>query len=253
MKFNAKSLCVFTLGLTYSALGFSQTNAPQGMAAQMNLNTLAAGGNAANVRIFDNRYEGVKGSPYFMEAWLPGEIEIKAGNTGKTELFKDLKLKYDVFSNLLVAVIPQTKDTLQISTLPVISFRMEAPAGDKLEFRRIKEARELDPALADAFFAVLYDSQNGKATVVKRIAKKKIEANFKGPYSAGQTYDEIVDETSYYVVANGKMKKVKLNKKSLLEAFPEKADQIKSFISSQKLAMSSEADLVKAVTYYQSI
>ncbi|WP_210488949.1 hypothetical protein [Rufibacter aurantiacus] len=253
MKINAKSLFVFTLGLTYSTLGFSQTNAPQGMAAQMNLNTLAAGGNAANVRIFDNRYEGVKGSPYFMEAWLPGEIEIKAGNTGKTELFKDLNLKYDVFSNLLVAVIPQTKDTLQISTLPVISFRMEAPAGDKLEFRRIKEARELDPALADAFFAVLYDSQNGKATVVKRIAKKKIEANFKGPYSAGQTYDEIVDETSYYVVANGKMKKVKLNKKSLLEAFPEKADQIKSFISSQKLAMSSEADLVKAVTYYQSI
>ncbi|KAA3438136.1 hypothetical protein [Rufibacter hautae] len=253
MKINAKSIFLFTLGLTYSALGFSQTNAPQGLDAQMNLNRLASGA-TSNVRVFDNRYEGVKGSPYFLESWAPGEIEIKANNTGKTEVIKDLKLKYDVFSNLLVAVIPQSKDTLQIGTQPVISFRLDVPTGDnKLEFRRIKEARELDPALSDAFFAVLYDSQNGKATVLKRIAKKKIEANFKGPYSAGQNYDEIVDETSYYVVANGKMKKVKLNRKSLLEAFPEKADQIKSFISSQKLAMSSEADLIKAVTYYQSL
>ncbi|RNI30677.1 hypothetical protein [Rufibacter latericius] len=255
MKIPALKGTVFlALGLMDASIAFSQTNAPLGAAAQMNLDALAAGGNSATVRLYDNRYEGLKGSPFFMDAWAPGQIELKAGNTGKTQIIKDLQLKYDVFSNLLVAVSPNSKDTLQISTSPVISFSLNLPTGgNPLEFRRISEAQAFDPTLANEFFAVLHDSKDGKVALVKRIAKKKVEANFKGPYSAGQTYDELVNETNYYVVANGKMQRVKLNKKSMVEALPNQADKLKAYISSQKLSMSSEADLIKVASYYQTL
>ncbi|MBC3539710.1 hypothetical protein ACFSC6_21525 [Rufibacter sediminis] len=255
MKIHAsKVFSLLLVGVTYGTTGFAQTTAPQGMAAEMNLKILASGGSATTATVFDDRYQGVKGSPFYVDAWVPGQVEVKAGNTGKTQVFQDLKLKYDVFSNLLLAVMPQSKDTLVLNTTPVISFHLELPTGGTpLEFRRIKEARELDPALGNEFFAVLHDSKDGKVALVKRAAKKKVAADFKGPYSSGQAYDEIVNETNYYLVANGKMQRVKLNKKSVLEVFPEKADVLKAYMSAQKLAMSSEADLLNVVQYYQSL
>lgn len=220
----------------------------------MNLQTLSSKGSDANVQIFDNRYQGVKGSPYFLDLFVDGTVEIKSGNAGKSEVYKGVRLKYDAFSNALQAVLPASKDTLQFSTTPVISFSLEMPTtGQPLVFKRFKEAQTVDPNLRETFFAVLQESTDGKVALVKRIGKKKIDANFKGPYSSGQTYDEIVEDIQYYVVANGSMQKVKLNKKSIVEALPNQSEKLKSYIASQKLAMSSETDLVKVVTYYQSL
>ncbi|ALJ00598.1 hypothetical protein DC20_18490 [Rufibacter tibetensis] len=217
----------------------------------MNLQAVARGD--ANVQMFDNRYQGVKGSPYYLDQWVPGSLVMKVGNTGKSESFTGLQLKYDVFSNLLLAVVPQTKDTIQFGISPIISFNLDLSGGGPISFTRIKEAQSLDANLRDAFFGVLYTDATGNTSLVKRIVKKKIDANFKGPYSSGQAYDEIVDETLYYVVANGKMQRVKMNRKSVMEAFPEHAEKLKSYISSQKLAMNSEGDLIKVVSYYQSL
>jgi hypothetical protein len=255
MLFSKKSVLTLGLGLACSSLSFSQTSTPIGAAAQMNLNTLASKGiNSAGVIAFDNRYEGMKGSPYYQDGFVSGLIELKVGNTGKTEVYKGVKLKYDVYSNLLVAVLPDSKDTLQITTTPLLSFSLENPLNGKLTtFKRVKEAQALDANLGDTFFAILHESPDGKSTLVKRVYKNKIEANYKGGYSAGTTYDELVSETQYYVVTNGKMQKIKLNKKSLGEAFPAHADKVKSYISSQKLSMSTEADLVNVMAYVQTL
>ncbi|GGK68061.1 hypothetical protein ACD591_16795 [Rufibacter glacialis] len=250
----SKTLAFLAIGVASSTVAVGQTSTPIGTDAQMNLNALATSPATSNVRMFDNRYQGVKGSPYFLEAWVPGTVELKTNNTGKSEVFKDLRLKYDVFTNLLFAVLPQTKDTIQFSTAPVLTFSLELPTNPSpLLFTRLKEAKALDPALAESFFAVVLDSEGGKAKLVKRVAKSKIEANFKGAYSSGQAYDELIDETQYYVVANGAMRRVKLNRKSVLEALPDQAEKLKSFISSQKIAMNSETDLIKVVAYSQTL
>ena len=252
--FSTKPVFLLALGLTFSTAGFAQTSTT-GIAGQANLQALANLGTGSNLAVgFDNRYQGIKGNPYFLDLFVPGYVEIKSGNTGKSEVFKDVRLKYDVFSNALQAVLPQTKDTIQFSTTPVISFSLEMPTtGGAIVFKRFKEAQALDQNLREAFFAVLHESPDGKVALVKRISKKKIDANFKGPYSAGQTYDEIIDETQYYVVANGSMQKVKLNRKSIVEALPNQADKLKAYIASQKLAMINEEDLVKVVSFYQSL
>jgi hypothetical protein len=253
--FTSKPVFLLVLGLSGPLAAFSQTGTPpQGIAGQANLQALTSKGADANVQIFDNRYQGVKGSPYFLDAFVPGTVEIKTGNAGKSEVFQGVRLKYDAFSNSLQAVMPTTKDTVVFSTTPVITFSLEVPTtGNALVFKRFQEAKALDQNLREAFFAVLQQSQDGKVALVKRIGKKKIDANFKGPYSSGQTYDEIIDEVQYYVVANGSMQKVKLNKKSIVEALPNQSEKLKAYIAGQKLAMASEADLVKVVSYYQSL
>ncbi|WP_148041394.1 hypothetical protein [Rufibacter immobilis] len=255
MKLNYhKALLVVGLCCSWTTFSYGQGNTPMGLAGQTNVQSLGRLGGAGSTVVFENRYQGVKGSPYFWDVWAPGKVIVKSGNSDKNEVFANIKLKFDAYSNLLVAVIPQTKDTLQFGTAPIISFTLQHPiVGNSIDFRRIKEAQAIDPALSDAFFAVLTESTDIKTSLVKRVLKKKIDANFKGGYSAGQTYDEIVDESQYYIVHNGKMQRVKINRKSLLDVFPSQADKLKAYIVSNKLAMSSEADLIQVLQYFYTL
>ncbi|MBA9077381.1 hypothetical protein [Rufibacter quisquiliarum] len=245
-----KPVMTMSLAMGFTLLAQGQTSSPVGMNAQLNLQALNRGSDS-NVRLFDNRYQGMKGNPYFVNSWLPGSLVLKTDNTGKTEKYSNVLLKFDVYGNHLAAVIPGSKDTVLFSTSPVVSFHLEAPTNSQpILFKRVPEAKAIDTKLADVFFAVLYD---GKSQLLKRVNKKKIEANFKGPYSAGQTYDELVDEVQYYVLANGKLERVKLNRKSLLEAIPDKAEKVKSWMTAQKVNIDKEEDVVKVLTFYDSL
>ncbi|QHL86378.1 hypothetical protein GU926_02530 [Nibribacter ruber] len=219
-----------------------------GIAAQSNVNAAAGG---AVFRTFDGRFEGIKGNPFFVNAWLPGSITIKKNNAGSTEEFKNLKVKYDVHGNQLAAVVPETKDTILINADVVSTFKVDMPLYNNLvEFRTFAEARALDPKLSSIFFAVLYD---GNTKLVKGVSKRLVKADYKGAYSGGNAYDELVDETQYYLVTGKNMVKTKLTRKALLDAMPAQQEVLKAYIASQKLAMNSEADFIKVLTYRDSL
>ncbi|AMM52219.1 hypothetical protein TH61_14900 [Rufibacter sp. DG15C] len=223
-------------------------NTLSGLTAQNNVNAAAGG---SMFQTFDNRYEGVRGNPYFVDAWLPGSITIKKNNVGSTEEFKNLKVKYDVHGNQVAAVVPETKDTILINANIISSFKVEMPPhAAPIEFRTLPGARTADPKLTDIFFAVLYD---GKTKLVKSVSKQFIKANFKGGYSAGNAYDELVDQSQYYLVAGNGLVKTKLTKKALLEALPAQQEKLKGFIASQKLLMNTEADFIKVLAYTETL
>ena len=79
---------VTVIWLFHYGLILSQENA--GIEGQENLNLLGSGSNGSMVRTFDDRYEGVRGSPFFIEEWAEGEIR---GSNGK--IYTDLQLKYN--------------------------------------------------------------------------------------------------------------------------------------------------------------
>lgn len=244
-----KSFKVFfivgVLGLCNSSFVFSQ-NVLTSLIQQGNQNAVGVLSST-----FDNRYQGIRGTPYFLDSWVPGSLMIKKNNFGATEEVKNLLLKYDVHGNQIAAVIAESKDTLLVNASFISSFRLNLPGYDKsIEFRAIPEAHLVNPKLADAFFAVLFD---GKTKFVKGVSKTFVPANFKGGYSAGISYDELAEETQYYFLSGGQMFKTKLNRKALLDAMPAQQEKLKSFISSQKLAMNTEADFIKVLGYLETL
>ncbi|MFC6999674.1 hypothetical protein [Rufibacter roseus] len=245
--------CVLAIG--FSSFSFAQTNAPavDGSAGQMTVTYLQSLGNyhSPGVQGFDNRYQGMNGHPYFVDVWLPGKLEVQIGNTQKTQPFTGLKLKYDVYSNQLGAIIPATKDTLLLSTDVVKSFQMELPGYDQMvEFRKYPQAAALDPKLANTFFAILHQ---GNATLLKGAGKLKIDANYKGAYSANQPFDQLVDQVHYFVLNNGQMQKVKLNRKSILNALVDQEEKLKDYLKKEKLSLNTEQELIKVIAYYNSL
>ncbi|GAA4297862.1 hypothetical protein [Nibribacter koreensis] len=219
-----------------------------GLAAQNNVKAAASG---SLFQTFDNRYEGVRGTPFFMDAWLPGSILIKKNNSGATEEFKNLKLKYDVHGNQLAAVVSETKDTILINANIISSFKVEIPPyTNPVEFRTFTAARSLDAQLVDVFFAVLHDGHN---KLLKSVTKRFVKANFKGGYSAGNSYDELVEEAQYYLLNDDRMVKTKLTRKALVEALPAQQEKIKAYITSQKLAMNSEADFISVLAHLDAL
>ncbi|WP_192820877.1 hypothetical protein [Rufibacter sp. LB8] len=239
------------LGMTY---GSSAQNTLDGAAGQQTLNMLSSlgkSGATGGVLGFDNRYAGMKGHPYFIDSWLPGSVEIAVDNKGKTQAYDNLKIKYDVFSNLLVAVLPKSTDTIQFSTNAVKSFALDLPsATGPIEFRKFKEAQALDPKLSETFMAVLH---SGKSTFLKKVGKTKVEASYKGAYSMNRPYDELVDEQQYFLIVDGQMRKIKLAKKSVLEALGPKQVQVKSFMDKEKINISSEGDVVRVLAYFETL
>ena len=101
------------------------------------------------------------------------------------------------------------------------------------------------------FMQVLYQE---KSTLFKRYKKQFLEADFYKPYGQGRQVDEYNDYSEYYVKANDReISLIKPNKKSVLEIFNDKSDQMGNYIKKEKINLKEEADLLLLVKYYDGL
>ncbi|MBT2558468.1 hypothetical protein J7E24_11785 [Hymenobacter sp. ISL-91] len=163
---------------------------------------------------------GLKGSPYLDQRWLKTNVQLT--NETKTE---SMLLKYDILEQRLLVRLPQSpNDSIRLNDASVVSFTMAVP-GDynqpahQQHFRRFMEAPTLEQQLT--YVEVVYE---GKYTLLKRYSKLKRKANYQGPYSPDQRYDEINDQNQYYLLRPDKtLVLLKLTLKTLQAAAPELA------------------------------
>lgn len=216
----------------------------------LRLNALNGAGTAPLIWRVDTRYEGLRGTPYFQPAWAKGQIELADGRK-----YTDVPLKFDAYRQALILLRPkQGNDSIIIEQHTVSQFRLgTSAAGDtdarEYLFKRYPTVKADDPVVRDGYFLVLYE---GKTALLKRVAKSFRAADFKAAYSSGVRYDTYSDAHSYYVLKpDQKLTKVKLSKKSLLDALDDRSDALKTFAN--KLGFKSEADAVALVRQYDSL
>ena len=198
-----------------------------------------------NVRTFDGRYEGLRGTPYFLPAWSKGQIELTNG-----QRYTNVLIKFDAYRQELVLLRPQLRnDSIIIDRPRVNQFVLQPADNVSYVFRRYSGDRTNESG--DHYFLVLYEQ---KSTLLKQVAKVITKANYKDPYSAGARYDAYDNEYAYYLLKPGQpLTKVKLSKKSLLDALSDKGKALKTFVDSHRLAIKSEADAVTLVQQYDSL
>ncbi|GAB3951508.1 hypothetical protein GCM10028805_31760 [Spirosoma harenae] len=198
------------------------------------------------VNTIDHRYEGLRGTPYFLPEWNKGVIEMVAG-----QHYKDVPIKFDAYRQHLILLRTWVGgDSIIINADQVKSFQLKNQDGQFYVFRHIPTAKTSEEFLKEGYFLVLYQ---GKTALLKRIAKVFKQADFKNPYANGERYDEFRNVVSYYVLKPDQtLEKVKLSDKSIIEALADHKDELKAFAKESNLSVKTENDAIQLVQKYDS-
>lgn len=195
------------------------------------------------VRTIDNRYEGLRGTPYFLDTWSKGQVELVDGRR-----YVDVPIKFDAFRQALILLRPKMgNDSIIVDRNTVNQFRLVDAVGQEYVFKRYPTVKSAD--VEGSYFLVLYE---GKSTLLKRIAKTFQGADYKQPYSTDIRYDSFQNKFDYYLLKPDQtLTKVKLSKKSLLDALADKRDGLKTY--ADKLSLKTETDAAMLVQQYDSL
>jgi len=222
---------------------FFETYAQQPSGQDAFVNTLNLGGQSNVARTWDNRYEGVRGTPYLKNVWQNAQIISIEG-----KVYNNVPLKYDVYSNLL-AVKNSKGDSISTETTNTKEFTW---IGTGMTF--VKEPL-LDNTTDLKNFGRLYQQifKGNKTTLLKNYRKELLKADYQGGYNANRRYDELIDETDYYLKKDTQIEKIKLNEKNIVKFLADKEKEVKDFIKKQKLNLKNETDVVKLLQYYETL
>ncbi|WP_162053884.1 hypothetical protein [Pontibacter pamirensis] len=227
-------------------LTIAQSNVPVGLDAERNLAEIGSNNTGAIIRTYDNRYEGVKGTPFFNEEWK--KSTVTTGN----KLIANMEIKYNAYENNIL--YRNTKgEQFVLEPNKIESFVIEDnKTMQEYIFRRLPSLAKLNPKFANQFVLMLHDGNSTQLVMVPE--KKLIKADFKGGYNAGKKYDELVDAQTFYLIGpNNKVEKVKLNKKSLLKALPNKQEKVQEYVSLANIDLNTGEGWAKALTFYESL
>ncbi len=201
---------------------------------QSNINT--------QIRLVDNRYEGLRGTPYLIPTWSKGEIELISGKT-----YAGVPLKFDASSQNLVMLRPAMKDSLILYANQIKRFAFQDDDGNAFLYRRYPDLKTDDAALKEGYFQVLYV---GKNTLLKRVSKTIRKADYKQAYSADVRFDSYQESVDYYLLRPDQtLVKLKRNRKSLSEALGGDEAALKAFAEQEKLSFKTDTDMAKLVKF----
>lgn len=186
------------------------------------------------VRGFDNRYEGVKGSPYWYEDWQNGYIVVQ----DKGKISQPVSLQLDQYNRTLY-------------------FRIEGKTSGYLPAKQIQSVELENGDFWGSFPESLVESQKsdkwkfyrvlhrGNFTLLKSGDKILKKADYQGAYSPDRRYDEFISEESYYFSADNKtFEKIRLRKKTIIKIFPDREVQINNLLRKNDWDSETESGFV---------
>jgi hypothetical protein len=169
--------------------------------------------------VFNLRYDGIKGSPYFYPEFTEGEVFLtKNRHMSKEYLYKfdeaqntvEIKGKDNKEKSVIAYEIEAVK--LFIEGKTVMYIRMDVPNDKKLS----------------RLFQVLHFGKH--YSLVKLPIKKVKRVSNTGPYRTGEVYDQFADKSEYFLKTQfSEFQEITLTKRQLMKALPEKGKQIEAF------------------------
>lgn len=177
----------------------------------------------------------IEGSPYLYDDWKNGSVKLTNGT-----VYDNSELKVDLLENHLLFKGSNNEPLMfSESVKEFILFLDNDKTHGKLY--RYGYDNTMD------FYEVLVD---GKCQLLK-LHKKSIGA--KASYASSTTVKMILDAINYYIYKSGSLITVKKDKKSVLSALGDKQAELESYIKTNNIKFKDENDIVKLVTYYNSI
>ncbi|HZK94947.1 MAG TPA: hypothetical protein VFC67_12135 [Prolixibacteraceae bacterium] len=227
-----KRVCFFILlfVLTNSLNAQTMLN---GLMDNYRFKKMSDGGNILN----DLKMSDIQGTPYLEEEFSNGKIITSEGTT-----YDGIPLRYNAYSDDLE--FQKGEDTYNID--PKIIIRRAEFGGAVFGCMKY----DFFGKIQNGLFEILTE---GKATLlvkftIKFLEKDKVQA-FADPKPA--RFD--APKKEYYMTIDGAPAKLITNKKSLLELFGNRKDEMESYISKNKLSVREDDSLKKIVVHFNSL
>jgi hypothetical protein len=197
---------------------------------------------AGSMLAFDNRYEGVKGTPFFFDNWSLGSLVYD------NHVFdKELEYRYDVIKNDLHIKFRSGEVRIP-DNVHILQFTLKDATGKSHFFDHALISGQKN----DQFYEVLYAGK--QCQLVKLMKKELRKADYKGAYSSDQRSDEFITSTKYFLrtTANGNYLPVKIKRKFLISAFPEYETQLETLLDTKEYKHFEEDTFAKALKHIET-
>jgi hypothetical protein len=216
----------------------------QSEAATMNQDVIY--GNSGFIHTINPKSKVILGSPYINSDWQDAML-----TTEKNQVFKNLKLKYDVYQNEILLLKPNG-DSVALLPNIVREFIVTNTESKEKQYKRFNNLNTNDVNLKLRFMNVLHENKVilAKLTVAQILAADKVQ----GTYGSQRLNDEYGQNESYYFIDKDNIPtKTKINKKNLFKVLADKEDKIKLYIDKERIDTNSEEGWVKTLIYYDTL
>lgn len=205
-------------------------------------------GTLTTMGAYDLRYEGTKGSKYFIDEWLSGELVfVKEG----TKAPKTVPLKYD--SNRKELLFKRSVgDSIVVNPAQITGFILnDIKHNVSYPFVKFEGLKTEGGTIPVAYLMVLYKN---KTSLLKYVSKIMQKANYSSVSNVDRRYDEYLDNSEYFIQKpDGSLTRAKLKKNAVVKAMSDKEEQIEAFIKKENLTFKTEYDLARVVDYYNTL
>lgn len=216
-----------------------------GNEAQENLNEIANLPSYKSIfKKFDNRYEGVQGSPYFNDKWLNGKVVFENGAT------KDnLLLRYNAYEDQLIWNRPGAGPII-LKKDAIASFALNIK-DNSLVYTFVKRPHPKRKGQSQ-FYLLLSD---GPIELLERTKIIFEKANFEGGYGPDKTYDEFKPYKFYYACTKDQSapQKIKTTPAGVAKLFTNQREVVKKYIVDKQIDCKNSDGLVGIFTHFQGI
>jgi len=198
-----------------------------------------------NVVIRAKKYEDIKGSAYLYPSWSSGTITDKTGR-----LYSNLLLKYDAYKDQVE--LNQEGQAYEISAVlyPKFTLNYVDPATNDITRHSFAAGYKIGGFSELNYFDLL---QEGKYTLLRKYKTSFIEENVSG-YGTSGVQKSFQSKMHYFVLdTKGVAKEIKMNRKSLLETFPDQGSALEAFIREKKLKVKSVEDVIEIIKFLEGI
>ena len=238
-------LCsVLTLQAQVSQLDLSS------FSKQDELKTLTSSKMMRNVTSFDNRYEGVKGTPFIYDDWSEGSLILSDSAIVKSNML----YKFDGINNELWVKLKNGPERILYSR-ELLSFELHDATGKSVKFRKVKLPESTD---RHHFAISIYEGKN--ISLIRDFKKvfKKSNLQDKGLITTGNAYDWFEEENTFYVKkGNKEYSKVNFKKNDVIEALKlsrPATESVEKFCKSNDIkGKLTEEQALKMLTYVETL
>lgn len=180
-----------------------------------------------------------KGSPYFKDFFLSGMVYAKA-----TDESLGYQMRYNIYNDLIE--VENSEDSSIVSLQKSSNYSCEI-LSDSFIFLEYTDKKN-DPR--SGYF---HELTKGKITLLVKYECKYFSEKIGKPPVFKVTPAKFVTQKSYYFLSDEQLTLISTKKKKFLEFFGKDKSEINSYINKNGLKMNNDRDIIRIISYYNSL
>lgn len=203
--------------------------------------------NTAGALTFDNRYEGVQGTPFLFPTWYKGSLRFAKKDT--------MSAPVDMNVNLITQTVNVRLKDGSIGEISAMYTKgLKVFDEEQGKYRTWVTLSEKDVERKRSVRLKFYEElHSGTFNFLKSVGKSFVKADYSGAYAVGERYDEFVTEESYWMQTPGQpYEEVKLKRKHVENALDAYGDQVKALSKEHKLNLGRAEDIIQLLEFLEN-